>query len=165
MTQITTELIDALLSPAANPNAETQFKSIPLATRVKSLVAILQHLQSLTTLQSLSPSLSNSNVARFMLIAVLLRRDVSSLGGYSIKNVKLNSEWEIVRMLGEMMKPLLDIFDTGTGTGNHDDGMGGVRRQIGFVIAEVCSSLSVMEDGIAVDVMNVVLDRIAHGVS
>ena len=160
MSEITIELIDALLSPAANPNAESQFKSIPVPTRVQSLLVILQQClpsQSSTTAQPQA----NTNIPRLMLTAVLLRRDVSSLGGYSIKNVKLNSEWEIVRMLGETVKPLLDIFDLC----NRDEAMHGIRRQIGFVIAEVCSSLSVMEDGIAVDVMNVVLNRSANGVS
>lgn len=154
MSEITAELIDALLSPAANPNAESQYKAIPVPTRVQSLLAILQQ-----CIVSQAPN--TTTIPRLMLTAVLLRRDVSSLGGYSIKNVKLNSEWEIVRMLGENVKPLLDIFDVC----NRDTAMNGVRRQVGFVIAEVCSSLSVMEDSIAIDVMNVVLNRIASGVS
>lgn len=154
MSEVKAELIDALLSPAANPNAESQYKSIPVPARVQSLLAILQ--QCL-----LSQAPNTTHIPRLMLTAVLLRRDVSSLGGYSIKNVKLNSEWEIVRMLGETVKPLLDFFDVC----NRDNAMNGVRRQVGFVIAEVCSSLSVMEDDIAVDVMNVVLNRIANGCS
>jgi hypothetical protein len=76
-------------------------------------------------------------------------------------------------MLGEMIRPLLDIFEkcysdsaiAGGSAGGNAGGNAGVRRQIGFVIAEVCSSLSIMEEGIAVDVMNVVLERVAHGVS
>ncbi len=74
-------------------------------------------------------------------------------------------------MLGEMIRPLLDIFEKCysdsaiSGVGADGNAGGNVRGQIGFVIAEVCSSLSIMEEGIAVDVMNVVLERVAHGVS
>ncbi len=119
-----------------------------------------------------------------MLLSVLLRREVSSLGSYSVKNVKLKSEWEIVRLLGEMIKPLLMIFHSCDGTSssgssstsnatthNHQTtgqlskSMYGIQRQIGFIISEVCASLSVMEDSISIDVMNVVVDQISNGVS
>lgn len=108
-----------------------------------------------------------------MLISVLLRRNVSSLGSYSVKNVKLKSEWEVVRLLGEMISPLLNIFVNVCGVGSGENklplskisGIHNIQRQIGFIIAEVCASLSVMEESISIDVMNIVLDQISHGVS
>ncbi len=164
MSQITIELIDSLLSPTTNPNAESQYKSFPIPIRIQSLLSILQH--SLLQQQQQSSSTSY-NIPRLMLTSVLLRREVSSFGNYNIKNVKMTSEWEIVRILGEMINPLLEIFHVcgDTRSQRNNDELKNVRRMIGYVIAQVCSSLSVMEEGISVDVMNVVLDTIAHGVS
>mmetsp|Transcript_27299 Transcript_27299/g.31798 ORF Transcript_27299/g.31798 Transcript_27299/m.31798 type:complete len:1305 (+) Transcript_27299:116-4030(+) len=150
MTEITTELIDALLCPTSNTNAEKHYKSIPIPTRIKSLLSLLQSLP-LSTITA-----NYDDISRSMLIAVLLRKEVSSLAGYSVQNVKFVSEWEIVRILGEMTNPLLHVFETCNCSSSN------VKRQIGFVIAEVCSSLSVMEEGISIHVMNLVLERIAN---
>ena len=181
MTEITIELIDALLSPTTNANAESQYQSIPVPNRIQSLLTFLHQ-----SLLSSSISLSYNDISRYMLAAVLLRRDVASLGGYNIKNVKLHSEWEVVRILGETITPLLNLFDACCSNGNSNsnsnsntatttrpisrhsgsaDSLKGVKRQIGFVIAQVCSTLTVMEDEISVHVMNLVLEKIAHGVS
>ena len=168
MAEVTIELIEALLCPSTNRNAEREYKSIAISTRVQSLSSILQSLASLTSTPTPSnaTSLSSSAVTTLssptaMLTAVLLRREISSLGGYcNIKKVKLNSEWEIVRMLGEVITPLLNIFDQ---CKNID--CNAFRRQIGFAIAEVCSSLTIMDDNFAIEVMNAILEQIAADVS
>lgn len=166
--QVSIELIDALLSPTTNPNAESQYKSIAIPIRVQSLLSIIEQTLFQQKQQEQQQHNNATHIPRLMLSSVLLRREISSLGSYTLKNsVKLNSEWEIVRMLGESIKPLLAIFDT-ICIHNHtfnDSSLNNVRRQIGFVIAQVCSTLSIMDDGISVDVMNAVLDKIAHGVS
>jgi len=106
-----------------------------------------------------------------MLSCVLLRREVSSVVGVTVSggsgqgtNGGAVGE-EIGRMRG-MAGHLVEAFF------RKGDGDGSVRRQIGFVVAEVCCSLTLLDcegggggGGVSVEVMRGVLGRIESGVS
>jgi hypothetical protein len=143
MAQISIGLIDALLQPSHDRSAEETFKSISLPERVNGLFHLLS-------------SLSLQDVSRSMLICVLLRRDISSLGEYTMK--RMDQGVEITKMLAIFIAPLLNIMHT-SGMDAH------VQRLLGHVIAEVCSVLSLLDPQLASNSVSIVLDKIADGVS
>jgi len=68
---------------------------------------------------------------------------------------------DICIMLSGMIGTLLDLLrECECGVGQVQ-----VQRQIGFVIAEVCSTLSLMDDGLAGRAVSSVLHAIADSVS
>lgn len=143
MAQISIGLIDALLQPSHDRSAEETFKSISLPERVNGLFHLLS-------------SLSLQDVSRSMLTCVLLRRDISSLGEYTMKH--MDQGVEITKMLGIFIAPLLNIMHT-SGMDAH------AQRLIGHVIAEVCSVLSLLDPQLASNSVSIVLDKIADGCS
>lgn len=143
MSGISVELIDALLQPNHDRSAEKTFKSISLPDRVNGLFHLIS-------------SLSLQDVPRSMLTCVLLRRDISSLGEYSIKNA--DQGMDITKMLGIFISPLLNImYSSGVDTQ--------VQRLLGHVIAEICSVLSLLDAQLASNSVSLVLDKIADMVS
>lgn len=148
MTVITVELIDSLLNPSQGRSAEDQFKSINLPTRVHGLFSILIH------------TISPQDVPRCMLACVLLRRDIASLGAFTCMQGHGDMAREIVAMLGAMVDPLLAYLGQ-----IHQDKDVQTKRQLVFVIAEVCSTLSLLDDELARSSINNVLNSISSAVS
>jgi hypothetical protein len=139
MAAITVELLDALLNPVDGRAAEGQFQSIPLPTRVHDLFTLLIH--------TIAPQ---QNIPRCMLACVLLRRDISSLGGYACVQQQQQVVGEVVAMLGAMVDPLLGVAGLGqVDPEKEKDPNAPTRRQLGFVVAEVCATLSLLDDGLA----------------
>ena len=150
MTAITVELIDALLNPSKGRTAEDQFKSINLPTRVHGLFSLLIH------------TISPQDVPRCMLACVLLRRDISSLGAYTCVQGHIDQAREIAAMLGAMVDPLLAFLGQMYQDQDQD---AQTRRQLGFVVAEVCSTLSLLDDDLAQASVNNVLNSISSSCS
>jgi hypothetical protein len=143
MSGISVELIDALLQPNHDRSAEQIFKAISLPVRINGLINLL-------------PTLSLQDVSRSMLVCVLLRRDISSLGEYTMKH--MDQGMDITKMLGLFISPLLNMMYT-SGVDAQ------VQRLLGHVIAEVCSVLSLLDAQLASNSVSIVLDKIADGVS
>ena len=167
--QVTTELLDALLSPAASAGAgqqhspraqaERHLSSLSLPDRAGGLLHLLINLSS-------SSSGDGQNQPRALLSAVLLRRDITVLGGNAHSATGLDNG-TAMNMLREMVGPLLQLFLSDS------NGSGGkaTRRQVGHCLAELCLSCSVLgaeNDGgaaVAAEVMAQVLTGIGPGVS
>ena len=167
--QVTTELLDALLSPAASggagqqhsprAQAERHLSSLSLPDRAGGLLHLLINLSS-------SSSGDGQNQPRALLSAVLLRRDITVLGGNAHSATGLDNG-TAMNMLREMVGPLLQLFLSDS------NGSGGkaTRRQVGHCLAELCLSCSVLgadNDGgaaVAAEVMAQVLTGIGPGVS
>ena len=183
---VTTELLDALLSPAGaggqhspRAQAEHHLSSLGLADRAAGLLNLL-----LTAASSSSDSQPNSHdgppgqsqsQSRAMLSAVLLRRDIATLGGNARSATGLDDSTAL-RMMREMAAPLLQLFLAG-GAGGNGGTAKTTRRQVGHCLAELCLSCSVLgaaiggagaaASGVAVanEVMAQVLTGIGPGVS
>ena len=165
--QVTTELLDALLSPAASAGqhspraqAERHLSSLSLPDRAGGLLHLLIALAS-------SSSGDGRNQPRALLSAVLLRRDITVLGGNAHSATGLDNA-TAMNMLREMVGPLLQLF-LGDSSSN-GGGSKATRRQVGHCLAELCLSCSVLgaeNDGAAVaaEVMAQVLTGIGPGVS
>lgn len=143
MPGITIDIIDALLHPSLGRNAEETFKAIALPVRVHGLFEVLS-------------SLSPQDVSRFMLACVLIRRDISSLGVYVMKNSEHGPD--VTKLLEIMLPNLLNMMDS-TGIDSQ------VHRLLGHVVAEVCSVLSLLDFDLASSSVSIVWDKIADPVS
>ena len=182
---VTTELLDALLSPSQGggqhsprAQAEHHLSSLSLSDRVAGLLNLL--------LSTASSSNSNANAAaaaadqsRAMLCAVLLRRDIATLGGNAHSATGLD-HGTALQMMREMVPPLLQLFLAGGINNGNGNGNGGssktTRRQVGHCLAELCLSCSVLggaaaaanasgANNVAGEVMAQVLTGIGPGVS
>ena len=167
--QVTTELLDALLSPAASASAgqhspraqaERHLTTLSLPDRAGGLLHLL------ITLSSPASAGDAQNQPRALLAAVLLRRDIAVLGGNAHSATGLDNA-TAMNMLREMVGPLLQLFlSDGSGSSGK-----ATRRQVGHCLAELCLSCSVLggEDSsgntIAAEVMAQVLTGIGPGVS
>ncbi len=159
MTGITIQLIDALLNPSQDRSAETHYQSIILPSRVLGLFSLLSQSEFQT-----QPNIDANDVARCMLTCVLLRRDISCLGGYAIQNS--HQIHEIVQMLAGMVNPMLECLscqldmNSGSTDATNDKKIAPIKRQIRFVMAEVCSILSLMDEAKAKEAVNATLSNI-----
>ena len=125
---ITVELLDDLLSPgspahdgySSRERAEAHLKSLSVTDRSKALMNIFAVV---------------SNESQFLLASVLLRRDIAKLGGEVLVN-RLPSE-QCVSILNDMVRPLLTIIQ-------RQDIATKCRQQVGYCLAELCSSLSLL---------------------
>lgn len=142
MNTITLELLDALLNPSEGRSGEEHFSSIILPSRVHGLFSLL--------INTISPQ----DAARSMLACVLLRRDISSLGVYTFAQGHEDQAADIVSMLGGMVDPLLNILGQNAHT----------SRLIGFVIAEVCAALSLMDTNKALMAVNNIIKIVESSV-
>lgn len=154
--------LEALMSPNASKRreAEAHFKDIPLPNRLQSLMNVLH--QSLSALLTVSPSLSQHDLQSYsptttFLACVLLRRDISSLGSWVWLQAILEEDAgdlsgalnlcnDILSLMSYIVEFLLECFvHMGTHSGGNDDDaqrqkdIRALQRQIGQVIAEVCS--------------------------
>ena len=172
---VTTQLLDALLSPSGatgggqhspRAQAEQHLSSLSLPDRVAGLLNLL-----LTTASNAASSSSSdpTDQSRAMLCAVLLRRDITSLGGNAHSATGVDHP-TAMRMLREMASPLLQLFLGDGGSSNKTSKT--TRRQVGHCLAELCLSCSVLAstvdgngDGAANEVMAQVLTGIGPGVS
>lgn len=142
---ITVELLDSMLAPSPGNPAEAHYRTIPLDSRVRELTSLLTQLHGDNA----------ANAGRCMLAAVLLRREVESLAGkQQLTGLAPSSA---VSLMGEIANPLMSLFLQKEVTQS--------RRQIGHIIAELSSSLSLVsvEDG--KEWMTTVLNHIRPGVS
>ncbi|KAG7348416.1 hypothetical protein IV203_017121 [Nitzschia inconspicua] len=121
---LTLEVLQALLSldSARRSQAETVFQSIAVPDRIQALT---NHLLALSS--STSVSAAGNNDALSMLTAVLLRRDILKLKDPS--------------MLNDLVEPLLQSYN-----GCSSAAAGSSQLQIGHCLAEVCSSLSILDN-------------------
>lgn len=142
---ITIELLDSMLAPSPGNPAEAHYRTIPLDSRVRELTSLLTQLHGDNA----------ANAGRCMLAAVLLRREVESLAGKQQLTGLVPSS--AVALMGEIANPLMSLFLQKEVTQS--------RRQIGHIIAELSSSLSLVsvEDG--KEWMTTVLNHIRPGVS
>ena len=134
--------------------------SLSLPDRAGGLLHLLIALSS-------SSSGDGQNQPRALLSAVLLRRDITVLGGNAHSATGLDNA-TAMNMLREMAGPLLQLF-LGDSSSN-GGGSKATRRQVGHCLAELCLSCSVLgaeNDGAAVaaEVMAQVLTGIGPGVS
>ncbi|KAL7537732.1 hypothetical protein ACHAXR_008907 [Thalassiosira sp. AJA248-18] len=141
---VTNNLLDSMLTPTPGQPAEALYHSIPLPNRVRELTSLLHQLSS---------SCDNNNAGRSMLAAVLLRRDIGSLGGNETMTGLSSSQ--SVAIMGDIAEPLLSLFSSSSQTTQ--------RRQIGHCIAELCSSLSVVSESHGREWMKSVLGRLEPG--
>lgn len=142
MSTITTELLDALLSAGPQrEQAEAHLTSLSTVDRTKGLVAIL---------------FSLSNEGHVLLGAVLLRRNVAQLAG-DVLAKKLDAPIA-VDLLQELVEPLSNLF---LNTAQPPP----CRRQLSHCLAEVCSSLSILDHAKCDVVLTSILERIAPPVS
>lgn len=166
---VTTQLLDALLSPSGGgqhsprAQAERHLSSLSLPDRVAGLLNLL-----LTTASNAASDPTDQS--RAMLCAVLLRRDITSLGGNAHSATGVDHP-TAMRMLREMAQPLLQLF-LGDGSSSNTSTSKTTRRQVGHCLAELCLSCSVLgasvEGGNATtanEVMAQVLTGIGPGVS
>jgi hypothetical protein len=115
MTSITTELLDALLSPDATRrgNAEAFFQGLPLMERATGLVQQIQ-----------SSASSNSNAPHLIsLAAVLLRRDILRMSDYQAAI--------------QLVDPLLESFLVPSTPPT-------TRVAVGHCLAEICGSVALL---------------------
>jgi hypothetical protein len=117
MTSITTELLDALLSPDATRrgNAEAYFQCLPLNEKVTGLVQQI-------SMQS-SSARSNDTPHLISLAAVLLRRDILRMSDYQAAM--------------QMVDPLLESFLVPSGPLT-------TRIATGHCLAEICGSVALL---------------------
>lgn len=114
MTSITTELLDAFLSPDATRrgNAEAFFQSLPLMERATGLV------------QQIMQSSARSNAPHLItLAAVLLRRDILRMSDY--------------QAAVQMVDPLLESFLVPSAPS-------ATRIATGHCLAEICGSVALL---------------------
>lgn len=134
---ITIDLLEALLSPIAvsRQEAECQLQSLPVVERVKELLSNLIE--------------SGIKEERHVtLVAVLLRRNIILIAGNVLSKTLDQSTAE--SLLEELGAPLLEIFEAS----NY------ARRQFAHCLAEVCSSLSLLNQARCNSVVRVILERI-----
>ena len=146
---VTLDLLDALLSPTDRASAELIYHSLPLISRASSILSILISF----------PPHCNTNTGRIMLASVLLRRDIATMGGTIDNSVHLSEKKSYAKLLTEMVDPMMDLF------GKANDG---TRRFLGHVVAEICLSLSVLDESnenLSEKVIREIIDRIGPGVS
>jgi len=92
-----------------------------------------------------------------MLASVLLRRDIATMGGTIDNSVHLSEKKSYAKLLTEMVDPMMDLF------GKANDG---TRRFLGHVVAEICLSLSVLDESnenLSEKVIREIIDRIGPG--
>lgn len=117
---ITAALLDALLSSGpSRQQAEIVLNSMCLVDRIQGWMNVLH-----------SPALAHGPM---LMAFVLLRRDVASLGEESLRSPSVNG----VDLLKSLVEPLLQLFQS-LSTGS------ACQRQVGFVLTEVCCSLSLL---------------------
>jgi hypothetical protein len=136
---ITSQLLEGLLSPTHRQQAERHLELMSIVDKAKGLIAILPQLVQ---------------VDQVMLTAILLRRQVALLGEQVFLRKVLVSQASL--LLQDMVDPLLLFFGDINNT---------ARRQIGHVLAELCSTLSVLSLNESQVVLNKILERIAPTVS
>ena len=161
MTDLTESLLDSLLNPGIGRNAEQQFKAITLPSRIHGLFSLLQSsLLNANVNANHANANANANASRTMLACVLLRRDISSIAGHVSQHVHTQmqpNENDIIAMLNGMVQPLLDFFQQPL--------QSPVQRQLGFIIAELCSALSILDENAAITTATLVLHTIGHACS
>lgn len=142
---ITVELLDSMLAPSPGNPAEAHYRTIPLDSRVRELTRLLDQLYNNNA----------ANSGRLMLAAVLLRREVETLGGkQQLTGLDPSSA---VSLMGEIANPLMQLFLQKEMTQS--------RRQIGHIIAELSSSLSLVSAKDGQEWMKTILNHIRPGVS
>lgn len=132
---ITTALLDALLSSGASrQQAEIVLNSMSLVDRIQGLMNVLH-----------SPALADGPM---LMAFVLLRRNVASLGEESLRNPSVNG----VDLLKSLVEPLLQLFQSLSSA---------CQRQVGFVLTEVCCSLSLLSANDSQAALHSILNAIA----
>lgn len=118
---LTLPVLHALLSPDSGirSQAETVFHSMAVPERIQALT------NHLLALLSSNDDNGDDDNALIMLVAVLLRRDILKLTDPS--------------MLKELVTPLLQCYNIGRRSSDV------TKPQIGHCLAEVCSSLSILD--------------------
>ena len=155
---VTIELLDCMLTPTPGHPAEALYQSVPLSNRVRQLTALLAQLYTCTNADA---AIAANNAGRSMLAAVLLRRDIGTLGGSeAMTGLPQN---ETIQLLGEVAEPLMSLFSQEGGARQQQQQQS--RRQIGHCIAELCGSLSVVSESHGREWMKSVLGRLQPGVS
>ena len=156
MSAVTIPLLDSMLTPTPGQPAETLYRSIPLSNRVRELTTLLTQLYNSNNNAGGTVNDSN-NEGRSMLAAVLLRREISTLGGNeSMTGIPTSN---CIALMGEIAEPLMSLFTLDNSSVNQS------RRQIGHCIAELCCSLSVVSPNDGREWMKSVLGRLEPGVS
>ena len=144
---VSIDLLDSMLS-GGKPGAEELYKTIPLQTKVRELTHLLSQFCN-------AADINNNNSGRAMLSAVLLRREIIALSGSEQMNGLSKSA--ALGLCGEIAESLMSLFMDGAPTQS--------RRQIGHCIAELCSSLSIINPNDGKEWMKSVLGRLESGVS
>lgn len=140
---ISIELLDSMLAPSPGNPAEAHYRTIPMDLRLRGL---LTHLYG---------NNASGNAGRCMLAAVLLRREVETLAGkQQLTGLAPSSA---VSLMGEIANPLMSLF--------LQNEVKQSRRQVGHIIAELSSSLSLVSAEDGKEWMKTVLNHIRPGVS
>ena len=155
MSAVTIPLLDSMLTPTPGQPAETLYRSIPLSNRVRELTTLLTQLYNSNNAGGTVND--SNNEGRSLLAAVLLRREISALGGNeSMTGIPTSN---CLALMGETAEPLMSLFTLDNSSVNQS------RRQIGHCIAELCCSLSVVSPNDGREWMKSVLGRLEPGVS
>eukprot|EP00978_Attheya_sp_CCMP212_P011165 scaffold27362_cov51-Attheya_sp.AAC.5 len=166
---VSEQVLDAMLgaSAAHREAAEAHFQGIPVPDRASSLLSLLL-LQVQVQVQPPTSSFqtqTQTSEARGLLAAVLLRRDISTLGGGMNMPTKSNidsmtrtstSTSTSTSLLQSMAEPLVSLFHAASTSA-------ACQRQVGHCIAELCLSLSLTGTVESDQVMSAVLTSIGPG--
>lgn len=137
---ITTELLDALLSSGpSRQEAEAHFNSLELVDRIQGLISVLSSL---------------TKPDHILIASVLLRRDISTLGGQALEQqIPPDSALQLLKNLAE---PLLQLFQSLPSAP--------CRRQVGYCLCEVICSLSLLSEQESQKTLQAILTTIGPSV-
>jgi hypothetical protein len=145
---INNELLEALLSPDAyrRQAAESHFASLGVHGRIEGLIRHLVEMINSRSIVSVCATTTSESAAAAaasttQLAAVLLRRDI----------LQLTQASELTPLVGRLLSLLL------TNSSNKNDGSSWPRRGINDCLAQVCSSLQILDMPVAVDIVTTIL--------
>jgi hypothetical protein len=162
---VSEQVLDAMLGASAvhREAAEAHFQGIPVPDRASSLLSLLLlQVQLQVQGQGQVQVEGRRSEARGLLAAVLLRRDISTLGGGMNMNMPTKSSSDSTThastsLLQSMAEPLVSLFHAASTSA-------ACQRQVGHCIAELCLSLSLAGTLESDQVMSAVLTSIGPGV-
>jgi hypothetical protein len=136
-------LLEALLSPDSyrRQAAESHFASLGVHARIEGLIRYLVEASSnsIVSVCATTPESAAAAASTTQLAAVLLRRDI----------LQLTQASELTPLVDTLLSLLL--------TNKKNDGSSWPRRGINDCLAQVCSSLQILDMPVAVDIVTAVL--------
>jgi hypothetical protein len=143
MSIINESLLDALLSRLSSGdryNAEYLYQAVPLDQRVPAFMALLFHIYRCQPMDE----------GRFLLAAILLRRDISKLG--AVARRMEDSKSNVVTLLQNYVDSTMQLIYL---VHQHN-----LQLQLVYLLAEFCSSLDFIDESIGKWTIQKLLDNL-----